>query len=350
MTRVGARRIAVVLGVCAVMVRGGSASAQDAGAAASDAGGTEAIAWPRRVPGLETVVQDPRDGRDWTLRTRVTDTSVTVFASAREGQLALVFERRRAGPAGCSAALAGELRAQRAVYSVRAEPAVALRGAGFDPNGAFQLRAGGYELEYGCVESSGLSWVVTAMANARAGLALGDGAAMAGRMADAIRARGARADGSVRLEQSGLDLGVLDEPGPWLFTGEAAGFPLTGDAVSHRAGERGGVTLSIALRSGRCADAWNTLRPWLTTEGERVERPAYVPAPFGPRIRRVSSGERVREVYCAQPTPERALVVSAVFAANDPDAATRAGAMLERTLRAATPARLTSGGPRATAR
>jgi hypothetical protein len=326
----------------------GSAWAQDAGARPSgDAAIGEAVVWPRRVPGLDTVAQDPRDGRDWALRTRVTDAQVTVFASAQEANLALVFERRRNGPPGCAGALAGELRAQRAVYTVRAEPAIALRGEGFDPDGVFQLRAGGYDLEYGCVESRGLSWVVTAMANLRSGLSLGDCAAMAGRLSEALRARGARSDGSVRLEESALDLGVIDEPGPWLFTGEATGFPLAGDAVSLRAGERGGVTLSIAHRPGRCADAWNALRPWLTAEGERVDRPAYVPAAFGPRIRRVPVGERVREVYCAQPTPERALVVSAVFTASDADAATRAGAMLERVLRAATPSQLTSAGPRA---
>ena len=151
MKAIGAFRIAAVLAACAALVRAGSAAAQDAGAPGSDAGAQEAIAWPRRIPGLETVVQDPRDGRDWTVRTRVTDAQVTVFASTQEGQLALVFERRRAGPAGCAAALAGELRAQRAVYTVRAEAAVALRGGGGAPAGAAWPRCGGYDTELGWV-------------------------------------------------------------------------------------------------------------------------------------------------------------------------------------------------------
>jgi hypothetical protein len=188
------------------------------------------------------------------------------------------------------------------------------------------------------------------MANVRGGLSLGDAASMAGRVSEALRGRGARGDGSVRLDTTGLDLGAIDDEGPWLFTGEATGFPLAGDVVSTRAGDRGGVTLSIARRPGRCVDAWNALRTWLTSEGERVDRPAYVPVAFGPRIRRVASGERVREVYCAQPTPEHALVVSAVFLQGDSAAATRAGAMMERVLRAATPAQLTSAGPRAATR
>jgi hypothetical protein len=135
---------------------------------------------------------------------------------------------------------------------------------------------------------------------------------------------------------------VVDIDGPWLFNGEATGFPLAGDVLSSRAGDRGGVTISVGVRQGRCAEAWDALRAWLTSEGQRVDRPAYVPAAFGPRIRRVTSGERVREVYCAQPTPERALVVSTVFAADDADATERARAMIERVLRAATPAQAAS--------
>jgi hypothetical protein len=180
------------------------------------------------------------------------------------------------------------------------------------------------------------------MTNTRAGLVPSDAAPMFARMHEALRARSTRGDGSVVLDVSRLDLGVIDIDGPWLFSGEATGFPLASDTISSRAGDRGGVTITVGVRQGRCAEAWDALRPLLTSEGQRVDRPAYVAAAFGPRIRRVPSGERVREVYCAQPTPERALVVSTVFAASDDEAALRAGAMIERVLRAASPARAAS--------
>lgn len=295
----------------------------------------ELVRWPQRIAGLNATVQDPRDGRSWVLTTRVTSTTTAVVASAHDGQMALVFEQRRNAPSQCAAVLAAEARAQQAVYSLRAEPASALRGPSLDANSVFQLRAGGYDLEFGCVMLGRWPWLVTAMAHTRAGLALRDAAAMFARMDEALRGRDARTDGSVRLDVSGLDLGIVDVDGPWLFTGEAAGFPLRGDVVSSRAGDRGGVTLVIAMRAGRCVEAWNALRVWLTSEGQRVDRPAYVPAAFGPRIRRVTSGERVREVYCAQPTPDRALLISAVFAQGDTDATERAAVMLERVLRAA---------------
>lgn len=325
-----------------------SAFAQDAGvrssptnssaAAPSDAAQGETVRWPQRIAGLDATVNDPRDGRAWAITTRVTSTAVTVVASAQSAQIALVFEQRRNAPSQCAAVLAAEARAQQAVYTLRADPAAAIRGASLDSDAVFQLRAGGFDLEYGCVTAGSRPWLVTAMTNTRAGLVLGDAASMFGRMHEALRGRGARADGSVRLDVSGLDLGVVDFDGPWLFSGEATGFPLSGDVVSSRAGDRGGVTISIAMRAGRCTEAWDALRSWLTSEGQRVERPAYVPAAFGPRIRRLTSGERVREVYCAQPTADRALVVSTVFAQGDTDATDRANVMIERVLRAATPA------------
>jgi hypothetical protein len=326
-----------------------TASAQDAGVATNPSGapaGAQAqpapVRWPLRVPGLDATVNDPRDGRDWSVTTRVTGAGVTVVAAAQNAQIALVFEQRRLAPAQCATVLAGEARAQQAVYTLRAEPASAVRAPSLDAEAVFQLRAGGFDLEYGCVTANGRPWLVTAMTNTRAGLVLGDAAAMFGRVYEALRGRGARGDGSVRLDVTALDLGVVDIDGPWLFNGEATGFPLAGDVLSSRAGDRGGVTISVGVRQGRCAEAWDALRAWLTSEGQRVDRPAYVPAAFGPRIRRVTSGERVREVYCAQPTPERALVVSTVFAADDADATERARAMIERVLRAATPAQAAS--------
>jgi len=338
----------------------GRAAAQDAGAASrpapnnssgetnprtnatSSGAAQETVRWPQRIAGLDATVNDPRDGRSWAITTRVTSTTTTVVASAQNAQIALVFEQRRNAPSQCSAVLAAEARAQQAVYTLRADPASALRGPSLDTESVFQLRAGGFDLEYGCVMAGSRPWLVTAMTNTRAGLVLGDAAAMFGRMYEALRGRGARSDGSVRLDVSGLDLGIVDFDGPWLFTGEATGFPLSADVVSSRAGDRGGVTISIAVRAGRCAQAWDALRTWLTSEGQRVDRPAYVPAAFGPRIRRVTSGERVREVYCAQPTPDRALLVSTVFAQGDTDATERAAVMLERVLRAATPAQAAS--------
>ncbi|MBL8681851.1 MAG: hypothetical protein JNK05_21975 [Myxococcales bacterium] len=346
-----ARRALPALVASALLVAS-RAHAQDAGVA--DASATSrtttsataqtdtAIRWPLRLPGLDATINDPRDGRAWGVTTRINATSVTVIAAVQNGQLALVFEQRRTGPTSCAATLVAEARTQQAVYTLRAESALALRGPGFDPEAAFQLRAGGFDLEYGCVEANGRPWLVTAMSNARTGYTLADATAMNGRVAEALRGRGARGDGTVRLETTGLDLGALDIEGPWLFTGDAVGFPLAGDVVSSRAGDRGGVTLTVAMRAGRCIEAWDALRAWLTSEGQRLDRPAYVPNGYGPRIRRVPSGERVREVYCAQPTPERALIVSAVFAQNDADATARTSAMLERLLRAATPARLAS--------
>ncbi len=340
--------VALVAGASLVPAR---AQAQDAGvrdASASSAAAStantqrDAVVWPLRLPGLDATINDPRDGRAWAVTTRINATSVTVVASVQNGQLALLFEQRRTGPSTCAATLVAEARTQQAVYTLRAESALALRGPGFDPEAAFQLRAGGFDLEYGCVEANGRPWLVTAMANSRTGFTLADASAMNGRLAEALRGRGARGDGTVRLETSGLDLGAVDIEGPWLFSGDAVGFPLAGDVVSSRAGDRGGVTLTVAMRAGRCIEAWDALRTWLTSEGQRLDRPAYVPNGYGPRIRRVPSGERVREVYCAQPTPERSLIVSAVFAQDDVDATARTSAMLDRLLRAATPARLSS--------
>jgi hypothetical protein len=340
------RRAGIIVAVLALGAR--EARAQDAGAvrdasassetprrAESDA--AEPVRWPARIPGLDATVNDPRDGRVWTMSTRVRGATLSVVAAAQGGQLAIVFEQRRGGAATCAPALAAEARAQQAVYTIRAEPAQALRGPGFDPESAFQLRAGGFDLEYGCVEAQGRPWIVTAMASARAGVTLSDAASMTGRIAESLRGRGARGDGTIRLETSGLDLGLFEPDEPWLFTGEGRGFPLAGDVISTRAGDRGGVTMTVAMRAGRCAEAWDALRVWLTSEGQRVDRPAYIPAAFGPRIRRVTSGERLREVYCAQPTPERALVVSAVFLQGDDEASARMGPMLERLLRSATP-------------
>ncbi len=344
------RRAGSLFIACALSLVTRAASAQDAGVSPGNASASgnassaqqETVRWPQRIPGVDATVNDPRDGRAWSITTRVSNAGVTVVASAQNAQIALVFEQRRMAPAQCAAVLAAEARAQQAVYTLRAEPAAVVRGPELDAEAVFQLRAGGFDLEYGCVNANGRPWLVTAMTNTRAGLVPGDAAAMFARMHEALRGRGARGDGSVKLDVSALDLGVVDIDGPWLFTGEALGFPLAGDVVSSRAGDRGGVTITVGVRAGRCTEAWDALRTLLTSEGQRVDRPAYVPAAFGPRIRRVTSGERVREVYCAQVTPERALIVSSVFAASDADATARATPMIERILRAATPAQAAS--------
>lgn len=320
---------------------GASANA-NSGASDAAAAASETVRWPQRIPGLDATVNDPRDNRAWSITTRTSTVGVTIIASAQNAQIALVFEQRRLAPAQCSAVLAGEARTQQAVYTIRAEPAAVVRGPDLDSEAVFQLRAGGFELEYGCVTANGRPWLVTAMTNTRAGLVPSDAAPMFSRVYEALRARSTRGNGSVVLDVSRLDLGVLDLDGPWLFSGEATGFPLASDTISSRAGDRGGVTITVGVRQGRCVEAWDALRPLLTSEGQRVERPAYVAAAFGPRIRRVASGERVREVYCAQPTPDRALVVSTVFAASDDEAAQRASALIERVLRAAMPAQSAS--------
>lgn len=297
---------------------------------------TPALTWPRRIPALDVLVQDPGDRRRWTVITRSRAGLLSVIATVEDGQLAVSFEQR--AMQSCPAALGAEARSQRVTFSLRAEPATALRAAVFNPDLVFQMRAGGYELEYGCVEGGASAWIVSAMAQTRSTATLSDTHRMAARMAEALTSRPARTPYALRLDSSQIDLAHFDDEGPWLFAGEATGFPLPSDAVSARASEPSGATLTVGRRPGRCAEAWSALRPWLVSEGERTDRPGYVPALFGARIRRVHNGDRLREVYCAQPWPNASLIVSAVFQRDNADAMTRIGAMLEVIARAVQPA------------
>ncbi len=317
---------------------------------ATDAGGpdatpasppAQATPWPMSLPGLESAIRNPHDGRLWTATTRTTRTSLSVVLASNGGQLALSFERRFAvgadAPTTCATLLASEVRNQGATYRLRAETATAFRSVPFNAEQAFQLTAGGFAVEYTCIDAAGGPWLASAMAYERAGLSLTDCNAIAVRVAEALQTRTTRADGTLRLAHTGLTLRPQATDGVWLFTGNSEGFPIISDAISTRAGDSGGATITLAQRPGHCADLWAELRPWLTDEGVRTDRPGYVPVMFGARIRRVVVGERLREVYCAQPRPDQALIVSSVFLRDDADAMLHVGELLRRVEQAIAP-------------
>jgi hypothetical protein len=299
-----------------------------------------------RIAGLDATVRDPADGRQWTITTRTTRSSVTVVASANNGQLALSFERRLAATSNalstCPSVLAAEVRAQSATHRLRADNAAAFRTLPFQADRAFQLAAGGFAVEYTCIDAVQGPWLVSAMAFERAGVSLADCEAIAVRVAEALQQRATLSDGTIRLTHSQLTLRPQSGDGVWLFTADAAGFPIASDAVSTRAGDSGGATMTLSRVPGRCVDAWAALRSWLTDEGTRTDRPGYVPSIFGSRIRRVAVGERLREVYCAQPSATEALLVTAVFLRDDADAMLHVGEFLRRVELALAPAPLTA--------
>lgn len=301
---------------------------------AGTASATASSPYPMAVPGLETSVRDPHDDRNWSLTTRTTRNNLSIIAAANGGQLAVSFERRFAvgsdAPQTCAALLAAEVRTQGSTHRLRAETATAFRSVPFNADRAFQLAAGGFAVEYTCIDAGGSPWLASAMAYERAGLTLTDCTAMAVRLAEAVQTPATRSDGSLRLTHSALTLRAQSTDGVWLFSANSEGFPIVSDAISTRAGDSGGATITIARQPGRCADAWSGLRPWLTDEGVRTDRPGYVPAIFGARIRRVTVGERLREVYCAQPSPNEAVIASAVFIHDDADAMLHVGEFLRR--------------------
>ncbi|MEI8255463.1 MAG: hypothetical protein WCJ30_07280 [Deltaproteobacteria bacterium] len=284
------------------------------------------------LPALGVTLDDPGDDRDWRFTTQLDPQSVSVSATAPGGVLAIVMRRARHGQPSC-AEHASALFRTREIDALRTMQPVVFRGSPWEPQ-AFHQRTEAYDAEFGCLRAGEDMWFASAIAQPRASVGLVDLASLASRLARALLTTGVRRDYPVHLDQSGLDVGDPGGDAPWLFLGRAPELLVRSDAISTRAGDAGGVTLTIGRRAGTCPAAWQSLRPGLRTEGILVDRPAYVPDSFGPRIRRITADDRLREIYCAE-TPAGALVVTAVFRGDDGDAMTRLAPMLRAIARAA---------------
>jgi hypothetical protein len=288
------------------------------------------------LPALDAPVGDPGDGRDWRYATRIDAAGITVTASAAGGALAVSLQRPHRLRATCRALVGQLFRTDALDPFVTATPAV-FRGTPWDAE-VFRQRSDTHDGEFGCVRVGDTTWLASAIARPRAGVTLLDAAPVAARLAAALALPTARRGYPVRLPAAALDLGDPGDAAPWLFLGAAAGFPIASDTIASAAGESGGVTLTVGRRPGTCGAAWLALRAGLATEGVLVDRPGYVPADFGPRIRRITIGDRLREVYCLA-TPAGALLATAVFRGDDGEAMTRLGPMLRAVVAAALVAR-----------
>ncbi len=320
-----------------------------------------AARWPANVPGLAAQVSDPLDATDWTLATRVEPAGLTVVAVAHEGALALTLRRPRgaareesAGPDGCLRMAARFLRAPSA-EALRAEasaeasagPAapVVFRGAAWEPT-VFRPGDREYDAEVGCLRTSAGPWLAVAIARPSTGHPLVELTAFAQRLGAALAAPGARADFPLRLQASRVDLLTPGDDVSWQLTGVAEGLPLPSDTLTSTPSAPGGLTVTVGRRArATCAAADEQLRSVLRSEGSLVDRPGYVPAAFGSRIRRIESdpsplsalrppqtettarAPRTREVYCAELRGD-ALVVTATFARDDAEAMTRLAPLL----------------------
>ncbi len=309
------------------------ASAAPTAASASPAPTAGAAASPR-LPGLGASLDDPGDDRDWRFTTQVDTQTVSVSATAPGGVLAVVLRRVRHAQPSC-ADHASALFRTREIDALRTVQPVVFRGSPWEPQ-TFHQRTDTHDAEFGCLRAGQDVWFASAIAQPRASVGLIDLTSVAARMARALLATGTRRDYPLHLDLAALDVGDPGGDSPWLFLGRAPELLVRSDALSTRAGDSGGVTLTVGRRVGTCPAAWQTLRPGLRSEGTLVDRPAYVPDAFGPRIRRITIEERLREIYCAE-TPTGAIVVTAVFRGDDGDAMTHLAPMLRAIARAASP-------------
>lgn len=308
-----------------------NAASRTASASASPAPAHD-IATTPRLPGLDVSLDDPGDDRDWRFTTQLDAQSVSVSATAPGGVLAMVIRRVRHARPSC-ADHASALFRTRELEALRTMNPVVFRGSPWEPQ-AFSQHTESYEAEFGCLRAGEDVWFASAIAQPRASVSLVELTSVAARIARALLGTGTRRDYPVHLDLSGLDVGDPGGDAPWLFHGRAPELPVRSDALSVRAGDAGGVTVTVGRRAGNCPAAWQALRPGLRSEGTLVDRPTYVPEAFGPRIRRIVAAERLREVYCAE-TPAGALVVTAVFRGDDGDAMTHLAPMLRAIARAA---------------
>jgi hypothetical protein len=285
------------------------------------------------VPALDAPLSEG-DGRPWQFATRIDRQSVTVTATAEAGALAVSLRRMRQGSASCRTLMSQWLHTEAIERFAAPTPAV-FRGARWEP-AVFQQQSTTHQAEFGCLTLGGTVWLASALARAGVGVSLTDAASVAQRLADALASPGARQGYPVQLRRAGLELEDPRDGAAWLFADAAARFPVPSDTLSSGAGGAGGVTLTVARREGSCEAAWQALRPSLASEGTLVDRPGYVPAVFGSRVRRIASGERMREVYCTA-TPTGALLVTAVFQGDDGAAMERMAPMLRAIATAALP-------------
>lgn len=284
------------------------------------------------LPALAATVTDPGDGRHWAMATQIDPSSITITATTAGGAIAVSLQRPRRIQLGCTALMV-QLFRTRALEPFRTTSPVVFRGAPWEPR-VFRQHSDTHDGEFGCIRIGTDTWLASAIARSHEGVTLRDAAPMAAQLSIALLSGAIRRDYPVRLTLSGLDLPDPGDDVPWLYLGPAVGFPIPSDAVSSGAGGPGGVTLTVARRAGDCTTAWNALRTRLTHEGTLVDRPGYVPAVFGPRIRRIVLGERMREIYCTV-TPAGALLITAMFHGDDGEAMSRMAPMLRALVNAA---------------
>ena len=289
--------------------------------------------WPMQLPALGGAIADPVDGRDWTVVTRIDVDSLSVIATAPGGVLAVTMRRPRRGQPTCEG-LVSQLLHTDALLPFRAANPAVFRNWRWEPM-VFQQSNPTHDAEFGCLRVGNDVWLASAIAQPRAGVALSDAGNMANALGRALASATTRRGYPVLLAVSGLELDDLGDGGTWLYLGRASGFPVASDAVTSSSGDAGGVTLTVARRHGSCVEAWEVLRRGLASEGTLVDRPGYVPAAFGPRVRRIPMEDRLREVYCVG-TPPGALLVTAVFRSTDGEAMTRLAPMLRALVAAAT--------------
>lgn len=284
-----------------------------------------------RLPGLAADLDDPGDDRDWRITTSIDPQTVTVAATAPGGVLAVVFRRARRTHPSCAEYARALFRTQ-AIDSLRTMQPFVFRGSPWEPQ-AFSQRTETHDAEFGCIRIGDDVWFASAIAQPRAAVTLSDVASIAARVARGLNGTSRRGY-PVMLDAAQLE---LDDPGDdasWLFLGRAPELLVASDALSSHAGDAGGVSVTVGRRVGTCPAAWNAIRPGLRAEGTLVDRPAYVPDAFGPRIRRIVVDDHLREVYCVG-TTDGAVLVTAVFRADDGDAMTRLGPLLRAVARGA---------------
>ncbi len=312
-----------------------------AGAQVPSAATRVATRWPLHVPALSAVIDDPGDGRAWTVSTRIDADAVTITATIPGNGLAVTMRRVRTGVSSCRTMVAQLFRTPAVEPFVAAQPDV-FRGPPWESE-AFRQSSATHDGEFGCLTAGPIAWLGSVVAQPRAGVALTDAAAFTRALGRALRALAGRPEYPALLETAGLTVNDPRDRAAWTFLGRSADLGIGTDTVASSAGEPGGVTLAVTVRAGTCESAWNAVRPALASEGSVVDRPGYVPSGFGARIHRVVVQDRMREFYCAS-VPRGALIVGSVFRVDDADAMDRMTAMLRAVVDAAARAS-GAGGP-----
>lgn len=313
--------------------------------------------WPMNVPGLAAQIANPSDSTEWSVATRVETAAVTVVAVAHEGSLALTLRRPRGAarteadaPEGCLAMAARWMHASpdalRSTLDANANntnnaptptPTVVFRGAAWEPV-VLHPSDREYDAELGCLRTPSGPWLAVALARPSTGHPLIEVAALAQRLGAALASPSARSEFPLRLQASRVDLVTPGDETPWQLTGVAEGMPFPSDTLTSTPAAPGGLTVTVGRRPrSTCAAADEQLRAVLRAEGTLVDRPGYVPASFGSRVRRIEAAPdplrslhvaresetarapRTREVYCADLRGD-ALVVTAAFARDDGEA------------------------------